>query len=648
MQWKPQISGRQLSLYVLLILSTAIFLYLYYRSNVVFYGSSVNIYKVILDSPPSGFLVHSEECQIPDVNPYDLTVKQFVKTYETLNCSKQYPPLTHTVGNQLILDIHLLNGIQKAINNNVTCCYKPFYRPFETKNDNEIRYHKACVKFTDKIIIKEEFIMIECSLNKTIIYKNFHCFIHDKPKVEMRNAKIEKVIKKQNLYSVMIIGVDSVSRLNMHRQFPKTMDYLKNNMSAIEMFGYNKVGDNTFPNLVPLLSGFHEKELNFCRKGDSDVMDKCPLLWNKFQEFGYRTFYAEDTPHISTFNYLKPGFHKQPTDYYFRPFILAAEDAIGSNKSGNCHLCIGHISETEAILSWLEPFVKHFNNRPYFSFAWINSLTHDYLNHGSLGDIFYAKLFERLHSAGDLKNTIVIFMSDHGMRWGSIRDTYIGRLEERLPALLISFPPSFIKKYSNLVENVKINAFRLTTPFDLFATLKNILSIENDTLLMENWFVPSEMAPNYFKRALSLFNTIAKNRTCDEASIEEHWCTCQQSEKISVHDKEVIHIADYLITVLNNKLKIHTDCAKLVKDKITGARLRAPTKHLKASKEYDIFDYTVSVRTEPGSGVFEGTVRFVPKNHTHVLLGDISRLNLYGNQSYCIKNANLRKYCYCK
>lgn len=52
-----------------------------------------------------------------------------------------------------------------------------------------------------------------------------------------------------------MVGVDSVSRLNFHRQFPKTVAILKDKLKSYEMYGYNKVRDNTFINLVPMFLG---------------------------------------------------------------------------------------------------------------------------------------------------------------------------------------------------------------------------------------------------------------------------------------------------------------------------------------------------------------------------------------------------------
>ena len=55
-------------------------------------------------------------------------------------------------------------------------------------------------------------------------------------------------------------------------------------------------------------------------------MDSCPILWRNFSRAGYVTAYVEDEPTIGTFNYKKAGFAHAPTDYYLRPFLLAAQE----------------------------------------------------------------------------------------------------------------------------------------------------------------------------------------------------------------------------------------------------------------------------------------------------------------------------------
>lgn len=87
------------------------------------------------------------------------------------------------------------------------------------------------------------------------------------------------------------------------------------------------------------------------------------------------------------------------------------------------------------------------------------------------------KLFSKLNEDGHLGNTVVVFMSDHGIRWGDIRGTYQGQLEERLPFVVMALPKQFRQQYPEALQNLKTNLRRLTTPFDLHETLNDFLDV---------------------------------------------------------------------------------------------------------------------------------------------------------------------------
>ncbi|KAK7476936.1 hypothetical protein BaRGS_00031795 [Batillaria attramentaria] len=57
--------------------------------------------------------------------------------------------------------------------------------------------------------------------------------------------------------------------------------------------------------------------------------------------------------------------------------------------------------------------------------------------------------------------------------------------------------------------------------------------------------------------------------------------------------------------------------------------------------------YQLTLRTEPGGALFEGTVRYDETFDEIALAGDVSRINEYGKQSDCIDNFKLKKFCYC-
>ena len=93
----------------------------------------------------------------------------------------------------------------------------------------------------------------------------------------------------------------------------------------------------------------------------------------------------------------------------------------------------------------------------------------------------------------------------------------IGRLEARMPFLAIYLPPALREKYPHLIPNMEMNSDRLTTMFDLHATLLDILGGK---------FGPE--AERYDSRSYSLFRPVLPGRQCPEAHIPEEFCPCYQ------------------------------------------------------------------------------------------------------------------------
>lgn len=112
---------------------------------------------------------------------------------------------------------------------------------------------------------------------------------------DQQKTKIKENQDEPEKLSVIIFGTDSVSRLNMRRRLPRTHNFLME-MGAVELTGYNKVGDNTFPNMVPIMSGLSREELrnHTClSKPKGGFFDDCPWIFKDFKSRGYVTAYAE-------------------------------------------------------------------------------------------------------------------------------------------------------------------------------------------------------------------------------------------------------------------------------------------------------------------------------------------------------------------
>ena len=89
-------------------------------------------------------------------------------------------------------------------------------------------------------------------------------------------------------YNVIMIGIDSVSRLQSHRQLRPIRDFLLNELNTVEFFGYNKVGHNSLPNWIPFLTGWnwpgHTQEPETFQKPYRN-----DYIWKEYHDKGFWT-----------------------------------------------------------------------------------------------------------------------------------------------------------------------------------------------------------------------------------------------------------------------------------------------------------------------------------------------------------------------
>ncbi|KAF5293100.1 hypothetical protein FQA39_LY13710 [Lamprigera yunnana] len=578
------------SLLVLLLLFCAgTIFYIHTFHNKLFETSTVRIQHLPIyqNAEFHGFLVKTKGCRIPYMDPFDKAVREYISKEKPVVCNKNKPPLMDSnltsiyILNSSLVDYNITNA--RALN----CCYSSFKRRDSSPNegDNKVEFD-SCVAFNNSAQIDTDFVRVTCEYNNTEIYKDFFAF------VPLR-TKYRNTPGSSNKLSVLIVGIDAVSRVNLHRQMPKTVQTLRE-IGATEFLGYNKVADNTFPNLVPVLTGLFVSELQEkCWFKKSDKFDKCWFLWNDYSKNNYSTVFGEDSTWMGIFNYVKRGFGKQPTDYYWGPFDSVAEKQIGGEHSMNVFQCIGSREIYKVLLDYIMKYAQtmHRNKVPYFGIFWGCTISHDFLNKPQLGDDYYAKFFKQLSDTGILNNTVLIFMSDHGIRWGGIRSTLQGRMEERLPFLFMTLPKAYQLQFHQALANLNKNTRKLTTPFDLHETLKDLLNPYSLTADVLNERVESKRGD---RRAYSLFEPIPNNRTCKSAEIDSHWCTCQESSK---------HVVKYL----NSLLEGYRQCAKLTLSEISSAHVHSSKEQLQGN-HYSL-DYTLVFKTIPGNGNFEATVR---------------------------------------
>ena len=633
---------RRLYIYICICITFLQFIPLYIWRDEIF-GIVITFTDLDMESlevrykkPISMYAVNVAGCRIMELDPFDPVIRKFLKKPRRLKCDF-VPPLAAVNKSLLYID----NGVLKSQYGWQMlhyCTYEAICRP-AGKSDDAFSF-KEPVTFRNNVTLRDDDDLLRVKCYNRLHYNFYTDYI---TAVVRRNRIVEACEKRQREFrrkhrqqnegfNVVMLGVDSVSRSNSIRQLSKTRDYLFNQLGAVELKGYHKVGENTFPNVVAILSGDSESELLNGTSVTSVTFERYDFLWKQFSRAGFQTLYAEDMPALCAFNYLKRGFATPPTDYYMRPFNRATEgDRYGLLNTRSCQQSILH---TDRLLHWLAQFSEEFRADRHFAFAFLTGVTHEDVNSAGYADWPLLKFLRRLRATGAFqRRTAFVLFSDHGMRFGPLRQTRAGQSEERLPFIALVLPEWFRQRHPQQWRNLQANVHRLTTPFDLHATMLHALHG------FDLAYLPAS------RHGTSLLgSTISEARTCADVSVQPHWCMCNEQAHVNASSVAVTAAASAALDAVNTIVRrVSALCARLSLAAVTNALLGAP----RVGAADGTLVYMITFRTRPGDALFEATVVFTTATSTYSVAPDISRINKYGNQSHCISEPVARKYCYC-
>ncbi|XP_044272215.1 uncharacterized protein LOC123016066 [Tribolium madens] len=565
------------------------------------------------------YLVETPKCKILDVPPFYPQVWKFYHREEYKPCGPS-DLLTYVTVNNNTATLHVNEEVVKKYHKKIVCFYQNI-EDFDFRFPPEDHLNQpGFTLFETSVEIDFDFVSVICLMENKVFYSNTHAPIILQENIIER----QEFMKHQNeAFSVLIIGIDSMSRLNFLRSLPETHLFLKRN-NWISLKGYNKVADNTHPNLMALLTGLDEYE---SEKKCGENLTNCPLLLSEYHNLGYATAYAEDEPWLG--NFIRN--HDHPLiDYYFWPYFRINQK-LTTRKIDGMNFCTGPENTGERVLNLAKNFAKILQNRPSFGVFWMNSFSHSNLNLASSMDTKIRDFFANISDSGSLEKTFVFFLSDHGLRTGPFRQTPLGWFEERLPFCYILVPVKFRDKFRRQYHNLQLNINQLTSPYHLYVTLQDIL-----VLSKQNYKIKSSQGCS---KCQSLFDSF-EDRSCQDAGIDPHWCTCHTYPSIIKQSILAQNASKYVLRYIHTKI-LHQNgarkCLKYRRAKIISTRISDDHKYILL-----IFE------TSP-KAVFEATVLYQPgSKQTFSVKGEISRLDRYAKHSYCTSNRLLRKLCYCR
>nr|CAD7197435.1 unnamed protein product [Timema douglasi] len=678
-----------------------------------------------------------QACRHPHLEVHNRDIMKFIKPVPPIDCGEK------TDWVQINGSTAFITDQARSRHGDIECAFTDIIR----SNDHAVHDGITTQTHTEYNLEESDFVKVHCKSSQGDVWHNVMAGVrHDQDVLDRTGW--DKVSSDNLHLNVLIWGFDSLSHNMFIRKMPRSYHYMRDTLQAIELHGYNIVGDGTPQALIPILTdveiavktmgtvlpvthdvlhhdphgrqtpvlrhsrgsrpgscsdrqttsfllhltrfpplpqnldsypfqrrstrpdsplcpktwtvipskvGKTELELPETRKrmGDkASYVNVYPFMWKEYQEKGYVTAYLEDCPTIGTFTYRLKGFDAQPTDHYMRPYYMAASSEYTSHKK----FCMGSVPRHKVMMDYIHNLYRVYRDKPKFMFAFHGELSHDSYNQIGATDQDMLDWLTTFKEEGHLNNTLLVMMSDHGHRFMDIRNTQQGKQEERMPMFAFVFPPWFERAYPDMIGTFKNNAHRLTTPFDINPTLRDILHFQGGG------------KGDIRNRSISLFKEIPLERTCSDAYIEPHWCACLDWEEVSLEDSIVRRAARAFVDFLNKYTSEYRKlCASLRLERVQWAAHLVPNKGLldfRRNADLDGFVadltahtditqtvYQLKVATVPGGGLFEVSVRHdIGDNSFTIRVSDISRINRYGSSAHCVEDSaeHLRKYCYCK
>ncbi|XP_037951645.1 uncharacterized protein LOC119682309 [Teleopsis dalmanni] len=520
------------------------------------------------------------------------------------------------------------------------CCYKQIKRSGKGRKADKTYNLLPCTHFHQYFVVPDhiEYMIVECSLNSTIIQKDAFSFIQYRKLPS--TVKADRPANNTRKPSVYLIGIDSLSSINFRRNMPLTFNYFQEN-NWFELQGTNKIGDNTFPNLMAVMAGMDERTtFEQCDPTSVGGLDKCNIIWNDFKKYGYRTAFAEDEVTMSTFNYGRYGFEKVPTDHYLRPMLLAISNKLNVTDLYGLFYCVGRNQYAAYIYDYMMQLANRYQEEPTFGLFWTNSISHNAFDASSIMDGKMLEYFKTMKANGILENAIVFFLSDHGMRWGSLLRKPNGFLENRLPMFFISLPKWFKNRHPDIVKALQVNRHRLTSSYDIYMTMKHILELSEPGIKLP--------AAQNCPKCQSVFKEVPENRTCADAGITEHWCTCTLYDIVPTDNSIIKNITNQIINSMNEYLEmknISSICSKIELRDINSALIKIEENDEINSQP----TYRVEYSVNPKSAIYEASVVYDSLKKTiKINVEDISCLTSYAKIANCVQDKQAKKYCICK
>ena len=223
------------------------------------------------------------ECSIPKLDEWDWKIKKLIKRSAVYNKCAKNDPLTYINNTKLYFNQHVNKTFY---NGTIKRCELAAVLRNTKINDSYILGKFVGIKSYPYEIVND-FVKVRCISNRDIVLKKNQTtriayeYVHSVILKKENSSKIS-----ENKINVVLLILDGVSLSSMKRSLPKSFNYLKSLEQFFLFEKHHVTGENTFQNLVPLLTNLKPDVLleKVDKNNVTKPFDKFPFIWKNYKQ----------------------------------------------------------------------------------------------------------------------------------------------------------------------------------------------------------------------------------------------------------------------------------------------------------------------------------------------------------------------------
>ncbi len=334
-------------------------------------------------------------------------------------------------------------------------------------------------------------------------------------------AKIRSSLKSQKFIAknVLYFFIDSLSRDNLKRKLPKTLEFLEKHfrnkntkMQSYQMLKYHALASWTFANQVPVNFGVESTHVGSPVHHNKFFKQNGFITGNTHNYCG-RDYYDIENGNIEKFRYESFDHESQSLSCDPNFSVPGHPYAMLNGSYGMKRRCLYGKDLAKHVFEYTKKFWSAYKEQPkFFRMSFIDA------HEGTAEVVKYMDdhimdFFEYFEAENNFEDTVIILQSDHGVNmpgFYTFVDAEDFSIEKSLPSMYMIVPQNVATEYDEILKS-KENL--MVTPYDLHNTLLHLGGAPKTAY--------NKLGESYFKKTEKF-----DERTCDWFKVIDPFCQC--------------------------------------------------------------------------------------------------------------------------